>query len=360
MHVAEFLPALSTIPHFDPSSERALRSLFTKLRRWKGFDLRRHHDVAEDLRQELALDCLEHDARLTRLSPTERNEHWLRLLQRKLYWLRARPHQRGAVEVEPDACAGGEGAPAREPWSQCEALTPRGRVLARALMLHHEPMGNGRLNARATAQELGTSAREVRTQRNRVARELGRDEEYVAFWTRRLVEALLGLAADLLRDEALVRIHGDRERARPDPAGRLRRIAAIRAKLTNQQLPPEVRRVLHHFGRSRQPFDLDPRTLLAAAARLRPRDPNVHLWLFEAAIAAHDLPAAARALRAARTWGSDRVRSLLGRARLLEARHRETCAARLLAHGLQRHPRDRRIVASLIELSSPRDHHRQE
>ena len=47
MQIAEFVPAGAGLPHLDASSERAMRSLFAKLRRWKGFDLRRHHDVAE-------------------------------------------------------------------------------------------------------------------------------------------------------------------------------------------------------------------------------------------------------------------------------------------------------------------------
>ena len=139
-----------------------------------------------------------------------------------------------------------------------------------------------------------------------------------------------------------------RARARPDPTARLRRIERALAMLRASVLPPALARLVRGTRERR----LEPLALLADAHALWPEHPAIPMWTFEAAVAAREPAAAARALRAARRLGAGRVPLVLARARLLELRGREQVARRLLARALRRHPRDARIVQSLVALSS--------
>src|SRR5262245_34435033 len=89
--------------------------------------------------------------------------------------------------------------------------------------------------------------------------------------------------------------------------------------------------LLRLVQRSRRELRLEPLALLADARTLWPDHPAIPMWTFEAAAAAREPAAAARALREARRLGAGRVPIVLARARLLELRGKEHGARRLLA-----------------------------
>jgi hypothetical protein len=336
-------PAVEMLDEF---AERALPTMLRRMRCWKGLSSRRHADVLADLRQDLLLDCLENAAALAAMTPLERHARWFRLLERRHYQLRVRDGRLTEAASDPNQVA--------EPMPASLALRdvvsdPDCRVVQKLLRAARS-MKNGRLNAEATAGRLGLHPRDVRAVWGRVTAALGYDEQFLAFWRQRLVEALVGLAADLLRDRGLVRLHAEGERARPDPRGRLRRIAQIKRRLSVRPLPAELRAVLAQFTRRRLLQRLDPWLALQAALRLQPACPRVLLWHFENAVAHGLLREAARALRRARAAGADTVRLVLARARLLEARVRVAAAAALLRRAAARHRGDTRLTASLTEL----------
>ncbi|MCC6670702.1 MAG: tetratricopeptide repeat protein [Planctomycetes bacterium] len=348
------------MPHYGPPGpepvlplaesfvREALPALITHLRRWKGLDPRLHPEVLEDLRQDLALDCLLHEPEIRGLSPRERNARWFRLLERSYYRMRLRGRCASLDEVceEPPAPEGLRGA------ESALALVPAGpmRARAEALLATAERRGNGRVNATATAARLGLRPREVRSACTDVAIRLGYGDEFMRFWRRRLVEALTGLAADLLRDARLVHLVDEARRARPDPRGRGRRIRRIRAVLCSRPLPRDLKEELAQAMRLCR-GTADPRACLEAAARLAPRDPGVQLWLFEAALAEGDLRAAARALRRARAWEAEPGAAALALARFCEARGRPGAALRVIERAHRRAPRDPRLRAALAALA---------
>ena len=213
------------------------------------------------------------------------------------------------------------------------------RKFLRRLAASASYMKNGRINCRESALTLGMRPREIKAKWSEVAEDLGFDSKHLRFWRRRLVEALLGLAADLLRDEAKVTVHGEEARRRPDPIGRLRRVRELRRRIGCRPIPQDVKHVLTRYHRRGSPEGLDPVSILRHAEVLIPDDPAVQLWLFEAHLAALDVAGATRAIRAARVCGAERVPVLLARARLLEFRGKESIARRLLS---TRHETERR------------------
>ena len=62
------------------------------------------------------------------------------------------------------------------------------------------------------------------------------------------MEALVGLAADLLRDSGGLRIHDEQARSRPDPVGRLRRLRRIRQRVSVRPLPSDMKHALTRFA----------------------------------------------------------------------------------------------------------------
>lgn len=330
----------------DDFVQRALPTLLRRMRCWKGLHPRHHADIIEDLRQDLLLDCLEHADALAAMSQVERHGRWFRLLERRHYQLRVRASRRAELTWPPEGLA----APASSPVALTEMVSDGDRRMAQRLQHDATTLKNGRLNTEATAEQLGVHSRDVRAFWGRIAAALGYDDQFLAFWRRRLVEALVGLAADLLRDRGLVRLHDEPGRARPDPAGRLRRIAQIKKQLNVRPLPADLKSVLAQFTQRGAQRSATPWLALQAARRLSPDCAAVHLWQFENAVAHGLLPQAARALRRARASGSDAVRLILARARLLEASGRPHKAERVLRRSAARHRGEARLTAALPAL----------
>jgi hypothetical protein len=331
--------------------EPELRRVLRALRRFRRFDHRLRPDLLEDLRQELVLDYFQNRRQIERLSQPERRERWMRLAGRAHYRISAGVQRRIDPGSEPDSCAGLglRGLEALEPWLACEEVAPQCVALARTLVEKGTWFRNGRLNARATARALRCAAWRMRATIRELGDALGRGREHVQFWSWRLAEGLLGLASDLLRDRALVRVHGECQRRRPDPSGRRRGIARARRMLRSCSLPPFVAGVKRRSseGRLERRSPLD---LLADARLLWPDHPAIALWTFEAACAASDHRLAVRSLREARRLGSAGVPLVLAKARLHELRGRDGAARRLLAKAARLYPRDERILASLEAL----------
>ncbi len=357
---------------------RALPTLLRRLQTWKGFDRAMHADLVDDLNQELWLDCLQNADDIVALPTRDRHVRWFRLVERNHYRLHIRADRRRASDAVLDAL------PDRIEGSACEAdapdhtwhsdashpdaeranppgLDPVGRwggdlptphrKFLRRLAASASYMKNGRINCRESARSLGMRARDIKARWGDVAEDLGFDSEYLQFWRRRLVEALLGLAADLLRDAGKVTVHGEHQRRKPDPTGRLRRIRQLRRRLGCRPIPRDVKHVLAHYHRRSSPAGLDPIRILRHAERLLPDDPAVQLWRFEAHLAGGDATGAMHAIRAARAHGAERVPVSLARARLLEFRGKEAAARRLLSTRREAELRDERLRSALRRLA---------
>lgn len=282
----------------------------------------------EDLQQELAVDCLDRVDEVLASTPQERHRQWFRLVERWLY-RESRHGTFGRLERDEDASA----APT-EPAEAGAAPRPR-RVL------EGELLPSGRPNITATAQRNGVPRRQVRELWTEAAERAGYDAAFLAFWRRRLAEALLGLAADQLLDRGQVHVL-PRRRRRPDPRARLRRIRRILRVLSVRPVPHALRKAIAAARLRGGARSTDPSHLLQAALLLSPGDPTVLLWQFEAAMMGGDLALAARSLRLAREGGADPVATALARARLLGRRGRATAARFLLLRLSRRWPRDER------------------
>lgn len=335
----------------EPFARRLLPGLLRRLLGWRGFTEHARHDLRLDLEQELRLDCLLHAEAILRLPPRSRHQRWFRLVERWVYRQRLRS-QPTLDDVEPAApTATADPAPTAENLRALlpDAPTPLLERLARDARRHR----NGRCNLGATASVLGVHRRHVRRYWERAAARLGYGDEFLAFWRRRLAEALTGLAADLLRDDGSVHLLA-RPRPRPDPEGRLRRIRRIHGILRVRPLPVDLRRALAPLLRRADPRALPPRALLALAQDLAPDCAAVALWQFEAALADARPDLAARAVRRARPLGADPVATALARARLLQVRGRPGAARGCLLAAAARHRDDRPLRALAAGARTPR------
>jgi hypothetical protein len=261
---------------------------------WKQLSRACLSDLLDDVRQELAVDCLEHAPQIVGLAVRDRHQRWMRIAERWIY------HQRIAYRWQ------------RTRLGHDDALVPPPSLLPLPTPPRFESLQNGRLNRAATATRAGRKLRELTAELEGFAWQLGHDDDHHGFWCRRAAEALTGVAADLLR--ARGGLHLIAAWPEPDVDRRLQR---VRLDTTA------------------------PRRLLAAARALRPDHAAVWLWTFEAELDAGQLPAAGTALRQARACvGCPPLAQLRARARLLEARGRLAAAARLLQRGRRRRPRD--------------------
>jgi len=340
--------ALACHAHF---CERVLPVMLRRIGGWTGAHPAVRAEFAADVRQELAVDCLEHPAEVLALPERERHRRWLRLAERFLYrvWLRTERRRERGEDLDAQPAVRGLGA----------AWPDGADAVAEDLAEGAQHLRNGRLCMRGTAAKLGVPARQVRLAWTRLAHELGLDAEYSEFWRRRLVEALVGLAADRLRDEELVWVDGDERRPPPDPDGRARRLRRIRRMIARVPVDQPLRSILARCTARRAQWRLPAADLLAAAAALAPRDPAVLLWQFEAAVADGDARSAARALRAARRAGAGGDSVTLARARLLESRQRVGAATALLRRRLSRSgpaPKIARALQLLEAARPPRRH----
>lgn len=324
------MASADALPHLRRFVRSALPCFVRRLACWKGLQPGQHADVIADLEQDLVLDYLEHRASIDRLPARERHARWFRLLSQRHYQLRLRGQRLLESSCAPDSLADPStwqcrDAPANDLQRVIEAAFAAGsdRGLAHRLLIDADHLKNGRINTDATALRVGVPPRELRALWQRLADRLGYGPEFVAFWRQRLVEALVGLAADLLRDAGMVRVFEERRRLPPDPAARLRRIRRIKDELSRRPLAPELKSALAHFTKRGASAQLDARTPLACARQLQPDSLAVLHWTFEAAIAHGDLAEAGRALRAIRKHDADGVGVALARSRWIEARGRQ-------------------------------------
>lgn len=333
------LPALALADHF---TSRLLPQAIRRLSARRGLSRTQQRDLLEDAAQEIRLDALEHAQEICALSATARHQRWFRATERFVYRQRlCAPRLTEATEgVEPplpeDACALVDLT--QEPW--------------RSLREHTQRHGNGRPNLKATAGRMRLPERQVRQLWERCTSQLGYDDQFLAFWGRRLAEALTGLAADLLRDAGACHLLPQR-REPPDPHGRRRRIRRIRRMLQLRPLPPPLRRALALDVHERAQAATQPLRMLVQATALAPDWSAGWLWRFEAALACGQIADAASSLAEARRLRGDRPALALARARLLEAQGHLPRAGRLLQRAAQRwpDPRLRTAVDSLLSAS---------
>jgi hypothetical protein len=336
-----------TLACLDQFLKVAMPAAVRKLRSWQGLSPTQHSDLVADLSQEVAADFLAHRAAIEAMTVDQRHERWLRLVGRSHYRLRGREARCIDGSARVDELVVDEPIAATPP-----SLPASDAEFVEALLQRGVRLKNGRLNEYITARSIGLSKLQLRRRGQRLIAALQADRD-VEFWRRRLAEALVGLAADVLRDRGLVVIHGEAARARPDPATRLRRVQRIRERLRFLPLSPALRRVLARYG-NRCIDPLDPARALSAARDLEPHAPPVHLWRFELAVVQRDPQRAARALILARRCGGDPVAIVLARARLLELRGRLPAARALLLRARRRRdaPRLRTCLERIASLSA--------
>jgi hypothetical protein len=288
---------------------------------WKQLSRACLSDLLDDVRQELAVDCLEHAPQIVGLAVRDRHQRWMRIAERWIY------HQRIAYRWQ------------RTRLGHDDALVPPPSLLPLPTPPRFESLQNGRLNRAATATRAGRKLRELTAELEGFAWQLGHDDDHHGFWCRRAAEALTGVAADLLR--ARGGLHLIAAWPEPDVDRRLQRVRQVAQHFVLLPTTRTVRSLLRPWLRRPRLDTTAPRRLLAAARALRPDHAAVWLWTFEAELDAGQLPAAGTALRQARACvGCPPLAQLLARARLLEARGRLAAAARLLQRGRRRRPRD--------------------
>ena len=323
---------------------RVLPGVLRRMAIWKRLEASGQQELAGEAMQELAVDCLAHPAELVALPERDRHTRWIRIVQRVHYALRERSTRKSVGE---DALrsleCGSTPLPIDVPLSASDA-----RLLER-MLAHATHLKNGRVSLRATARALGVSPNTLAALRSRVARALGHDDDRSDFWRTRLADALCSTAAAWLRQGGDLNLWDDARRRDFEPEQCRARFARIRDALALRPPDPQMRQALELVltPATGRPVAVSPRELLRIAERIAPHDESVILWRFEAEIAlgAHD--EASRCLRRARQVGADRVRIVLARARLLEARGALDAARALLARAASRHRGDPRVRASL-------------
>jgi len=327
MHASDDPLRREALLHLEAFCSRILPGTVRRIAMWK--QLRSGHlpELVLELRQELAVDCLEDPATIVRLTAPARNTRWMRFAERWIY----RHFLRGRGEsVHEHLPAPPMGLPPQQP-----------------LLAHGVSLTNGRWNMVRSAQRSGRRLVNLRRDLDELVAELGCDVDYDAFWRARLAEAMTGLAADLLRERGVVHAL-PRSRKSPDPRARLRRIRSIGARFRMRQATLDVRRMLRPWLRGSTFTDDTPRLLLDNAVTLAPVAASGWLWSFEANVARRNLRAAIVAIRRARRC-RDRSRTAvtLARARLLEARGRLPAALALLRRAMRRWPRESRLRDAL-------------
>lgn len=308
-------------------SERYLPGTIRRLCTWKRLPRGARPELLADVRQELAVDCLQHAAAIVAATTAERHLRWMRLADHFVHRQFAAP-ARGAAEARQAAAA---------------AEAPDDGELPTLVDVRF--LRNGRLNLRETADCRGVHERTLRRELATLAERLGAGREHHAFWCQRLAEALTGLAADLLRERGLVLLW-PRPRQPPDPAARLRRLRRLVGHFPIRAATLPQRAILRRWLLRSALDDAAPRRLLADARAVAPPTAAVWLWTFEADLAAGELGAAGRALRAARSCPRPPAAAIaLARARLLEARGRWPAACRSLRRAAARWPRCEPLAA---------------
>lgn len=318
--------------------ERQLPWTVRRVAAWRRMPRNRIPELTEEVAQELALDALLHTDLLLAMPEPERSRRWHRLADRWLYHERMHGGRSSSTQLD-EARARPEVPP---------AATHDLPVAPEAVVR----LGNGRTNFRVTAQRSGTDERALKRRLDHWADRHGRGGSFLGFWQARAAEAMTGLAADLLQQQApltLVR----RRRLRPHPEARLRRLRRIARRFPVRPSTRATRAALRPWLRWADLPNFRPRPLLETALLLAPEATATWLWLFEANFADGDLGAALLAIRSARRLATPSPREqVLARARVLEARGRLEASAALLQRARRRWPADGCLVAVCSELST--------
>ncbi|MBX3463858.1 MAG: hypothetical protein KF830_11870 [Planctomycetes bacterium] len=314
----------------DLFCRRLLPGLLRRIATWKQLGRGELPELAEDVRQELALDCLQHAAVVRALPATARHARWMRLAERWVYRQRVRPRI-------PPARPAGLPAPIGNGEETALPEVPGGVRL-----------GNGRWNLTASAVREGRPLGAMQRQLEQLASQLGGDD---GFWRARLAEALAGLAADLLQERGGLHVLYDL--TPPARQRRLRRLRALRRRFHVRPSTIDVRRAVRRWT---QAAHLDaaaaPLRLLEDAVQLWPASSVAWLWLAEACLGEGDLRGALAAVRSHRRLGvPPRGRAVLLRARVLEARGRWSAAVRLLRRAAHRWPHEGRLRQALARIT---------
>ncbi len=322
----------------EPFASRVLPGTVRRIAAWRRLPRAVTIDLLDDLRQELALDCLQHGQTICDLPQPERHRRWMRLAER---WIHRsiRGSRRGASPV-PDP----ELLPSHDP-DPVDDLPELPDTLSKRLR-------NGRCNLSACARRGGPTQHWLRRQIDGLAAQLGRGTRYVDFWRNRLAEVLTGLAADLLRQRGAVQMVRQ-DSVLPDPHRRIARLRQLHRRVPVWRSAIDLRRVLRRWLTLPDVQAASPRELLEQASELNPFAGATWSWLFEACVAEGDLRAAARALRRAR-WCASRPDAALHlcRVRLREAAGDFAGALALLDRQCARHPGEgllRRIRAEVSD-----------
>ncbi|MCK5941786.1 MAG: hypothetical protein KAI24_07455, partial [Planctomycetes bacterium] len=252
------ITALSLLATFR---RQLLPGVLRRVAAWKGIPPRLLAQLAEDVVQDLSVDCLEHAGELVRLDRRSRNARWMQRAERALYRLR-RYEQRCRPLVD-------------EPFEVAEQHDAPDIGLPTLVSLD-----NGRANVAESARRQGLARRALRMQLDEAATRLGWNNERRAFWQARAAEALTGLAADQLR------LHAGLFTVDPGPPPDLERRRARLHRLARrfpvQPSTLAVRSALQPWRRRRGCPEPPPRALLQRAVELAPDRAAGWLWLFEA------------------------------------------------------------------------------
>lgn len=315
--------------HWQAFCAKALPGTVRRIAAWKGVPPSSLRDLVDDVAQELAADGLEHAGTIASLTPDERHARWMRHVERSIYRERFAARRRRTADV----------ARCVSPGLVAEWHTVGGAPPGLAVL------GNGRCSIARTASETGLPRRRLRLQLDELARRCGDDPEQRAFWRRRLAEALVGLAVDLLRLDGRVYLTS-RPRRPPDLPARQRRLWRLTSRFPRHAATRRERELALRWAES-QRFDRGaPAAMLAAATTLAPDHAAAWAWRFEACVADGDLAGAARALRVARGLPDlPAAAAALARVRLREARGDRAGAARCLVRAQRRRPRDPVLAA---------------
>lgn len=312
--------------------QRLLPGVLRRIAAWKAIPTPQLAQLRDDVVQELFVDCLTHAREVVRLAPRDRHARWMQVAERTLYRLR-RHLRRSQPLVD-------------EPFGVAEANATDDVDLPALIPLH-----NGRANVAASARRAGLGRRQLRQQLDQLAAQLGWDDDRRRFWQARAAEALIGLAADLLRHNNSV--YELEPPAGPDLARRRERLRRLAQRFPVQPSTLAVRRALQPWLRRTTRRPPEAAEMLLSAVALAPDRAAGWLWLFEARCALGDAAAAAAATcRARRCPDVERASLVLARARLLELRGRMADAVRLVQRAQRRRDPDRRLRRALAAATS--------
>ncbi|MCA8966165.1 MAG: hypothetical protein KDC48_14875, partial [Planctomycetes bacterium] len=273
-------PTDTALDLLEPFVARVLPGTVRRIATWRSLSSAVATDLLDDLRQELALDCLQHGRAIRDLPQPERHRRWMRLVE---CWIRrqTRASRRGACpQPDPELLISREAAPTDE--------LPELPELPAAFSRR---MRNGRCNLSACARDGGATQHALRREVDALVARLGRGARYVGFWRNRLAEVLTGLAADLLRQRGALQVVRGATSA-PDPQRRLLRLRRLRRRVPVWRNAIDLRRVMRRWSSLPDVLAASPRQLLEQATELNPFLGTAWLWLFEACVAENDLLAA--------------------------------------------------------------------